>query len=311
MSTSDLVREVHPGVRGLMMDVVMSGDNRIAAAYTNYNQTILLNAITSEFIVIDNPLKEEQTVQGLLLNDNKLTIYGEYSWYVFSNAGKLLDTKELEGEPETFPILSMRISSSYGSVPDVAIHAGFVTPRFQSRLIKKALNKKSTPQGKDYINLFILRWSGDMDNDDLMFETHKDDFNSKLTCHGGLVMNEKNTNIWTCPNQNSNDVARFSLDDGQWTRTKDYCDNPYALLQLLLSSDESYVIGTFTDGFQLWKTTNNEGAEVITLKLPNSIRNVTSKMNQSNECLLSKGNIWAIAGVRKVSKNISTDLVKI
>ena len=148
--------------------------------------------------------------------------------------------------------------------------------------------------------MFILRWSGDMDKDDLMLETHRDHFNSMLTCHGGLVMNEKNTHIWTCPDQDSNNVAKFDFDNGHWTRTTNYCDNPFSLLQLLLSSDESYLIGTFTDGFQLWKTTNNKGDEVITLKLPRAIRNVTSKINQSNECLLSKGNVWAIAGVRKV-----------
>ena len=95
VSTSDLVRCVHPKVRGLMMGIVISEDNRFAAAYTNYDQTILLNAITSEFTIIDNPLDDLQTVQGLLLHDNKLIIYGQYRWCIFSTVGKLVDTVEL------------------------------------------------------------------------------------------------------------------------------------------------------------------------------------------------------------------------
>ena len=280
----------------------MSEDNRFAAAYTNYNQTILFNAVTSEFIVIDNPLKGEQTVQGVLLNDNRLFIYGQYSWCVYSITGTLLETKEVEGNHESFPILSMRIVSSPTSAPDAGISNGGDAPKLQRRL-RKVLSMKSIPQSKDTSNLFILRWSGDMEDDNLLLENHKGECCSHLTCHGGFVMNEKNTKIWTCRDLTSNDVGMYVFNDGTWTKKADYVGNQFDMLQLSLSSDESYLIGAFTDGFQLWKTTGCEGEGLVTLKLPSTIRNVTSKMNRSNECLLSKGNIWAIAGVRKVAQN--------
>jgi hypothetical protein len=65
VSTSDLARQVHPGVEGLMMDVEISPDNRFVAAYTNNNQSILLNTLVSELVVIDSPLETTETVQGL------------------------------------------------------------------------------------------------------------------------------------------------------------------------------------------------------------------------------------------------------
>ena len=38
VSTSDLARQVHPNVEGLMMALETSPDNRFVAAYTNNNQ---------------------------------------------------------------------------------------------------------------------------------------------------------------------------------------------------------------------------------------------------------------------------------
>ena len=47
------------------MDLQISPENKFAAAYTNNNQAILLNTLVSEFIIIDSPLEEDETVQGI------------------------------------------------------------------------------------------------------------------------------------------------------------------------------------------------------------------------------------------------------
>ena len=61
--TSDLARQVYPKVQGLMMGLELSPDNKFAAAYTNNNQTILLNTLISEFTIIQNFLSSTETVQ--------------------------------------------------------------------------------------------------------------------------------------------------------------------------------------------------------------------------------------------------------
>ena len=38
LSTSDMTRDVNPGIEGIMQQLVLSPDNRYAAAYTNNNQ---------------------------------------------------------------------------------------------------------------------------------------------------------------------------------------------------------------------------------------------------------------------------------
>lgn len=38
VSTSDMTRDVNPGLEGIMQQLCLSPDNRYAAAYTNYNE---------------------------------------------------------------------------------------------------------------------------------------------------------------------------------------------------------------------------------------------------------------------------------
>ena len=43
------------------------------------------------------------------------------------------------------------------------------------------------------------------------------------------------------------------LQDGHWSKDRTYPPNPHPLLQLAMSQDEHFVIGTFMTGFQLWQ----------------------------------------------------------
>jgi hypothetical protein len=58
--TSDLTRQVYPAVEGLFLDLQLSADNKFAAAFTNNNETVLLNTLVSEFIVIPNPFPDPE-----------------------------------------------------------------------------------------------------------------------------------------------------------------------------------------------------------------------------------------------------------
>ena len=80
VSTSDLVREVHPGVEGLMMALEISPDNRFIAAFTSNNDIILLNALIAELTVIPNPFPSSESIEGLILLDTNLIVYGKHEW---------------------------------------------------------------------------------------------------------------------------------------------------------------------------------------------------------------------------------------
>ena len=86
ISSSDLARQVNPKVEGLMMGLEISPDNRYIAAYTNNDQTILLNNLTSDFKIINNPFQESgtlaynDTIQGLILLDTNLILMLMQDW---------------------------------------------------------------------------------------------------------------------------------------------------------------------------------------------------------------------------------------
>ena len=65
------------------------------AAHTNNNQTVLLNTLVSDFIVIDSPLENNESVQGICMLDTNLVIYGQTTWVYFDMSGKQQEKKSI------------------------------------------------------------------------------------------------------------------------------------------------------------------------------------------------------------------------
>ena len=100
VSTSDLARQVHPGVEGLMLDLEISPDNRFVAAFTNNSQTVLLNTLVSEYIIIDSPLEANESVQGVCMLDTNMVIYGQSTRVLLDMSGKQLEKqREIRDDP--------------------------------------------------------------------------------------------------------------------------------------------------------------------------------------------------------------------
>ena len=263
VSTSDLARQVHPGVEGLMMDLQISPDNRFVAAFTNNSQTILLNTLVSEFVIIDNPLETDENVQGICLLDNTLVVYGHTTWVNFDTAGKQQEKRKTLREE---PVLSI------------------------------AMKTKS--------DFSIIHWSGDMRKPGMCVVTYNDDkVGQVLEFHSVIGLNKAQSKCWVCPEPDCNDISMFVYRNDCWWREKDYPKNPYPLLMLEVSPEEKYVVGTYMTGFLLWNIeviqNSNTGEGCTTLKLPSGIRNVATKMNKSSSCVLSAGQTYAVAGIRK------------
>lgn len=85
-----MTRDVNPSIEGIMQQLVLSPDNRYAAASTTNDQVVVLNTLTSEFVVIDNPLPEEQPVCGVHLMNQYAFVHGKSEWCRFDLRGNLL-----------------------------------------------------------------------------------------------------------------------------------------------------------------------------------------------------------------------------
>jgi WD40 repeat protein len=283
ISSSDLARQVNPKVEGLMMGLEISPDNRYIAAYTNNDQTILLNNLTSGFKIIDNPFQDNESmayndsIQGLILLDTNLIIYGTYAWVLFDNSGTRI---RLNRTSWITPILEIRMES--------------------------------------LSNYSFIHWSGDMNNTDMALVMYKDDdLIQPLEFHNGIALNKTQTKVYVCSKPGSHDIQMYEFRHGQWYEDKNYENKEHPLVEIKLSQDEQFIIGTHMTGFILWKTTigmswkrgfgglggvaslANNVSKPKWLNLPPGIRNVAKKMNKSNSCILSSGHKYAIAGIRK------------
>ena len=79
----------------IILDLQISPDNKFVAAHTNNNQTVLLNTLVSDFIVIDSPLENNESVQGICMLDTNLVIYGQTTWVYFDMSGKQQEKKSI------------------------------------------------------------------------------------------------------------------------------------------------------------------------------------------------------------------------
>ena len=86
------------------MNSSLSPENKFAAAYTNNNQTVLLNTLVSEFTIIDCPFGEDEFVGGIFVLENVLVVYGQKTWCTYDMAGTELERKKI---PYVYCILSI------------------------------------------------------------------------------------------------------------------------------------------------------------------------------------------------------------
>lgn len=123
-----------------------------------------------------------------------------------------------------------------------------------------------------------------------------------------MVLSKSHTTLYACTSEGNHSVSKYTLDkeEKSWIKLEDLprspTDESEVVLQLRLDKDEKVLLGTTSNGFVLWDF-NEPGKRIdddaIVLQLPYGIRNISTKMLQSNSISLSSHKNYAIAGVRK------------
>lgn len=248
--TSDLARQVYPGVEGLMVDLELSADNKFAAAYTSNNQTVLLNTLVGEFIIIDNPFMKGETVLervgGLLMLEGKLVIVGQRSWAVYDMAGNKLGH---ETSPMRNEILFLR-----------------------------------TINLTDFV---LTTWNGSVENPQLeLIKCQDGSYGNVIKCHSAITIKRDQTKAFLCDQEGSYEVSVYKVEGATWTKDVSFGANNEVIVMLALSTNETWCIATTKIGFKLWHV---ETLACKTLLLPHSVRNVLKKFGQSSSLVLSAG----------------------
>ena len=260
--TSDLARQVYPKVEGLMIGLELSSDNKFAAAFTNNNQTILLNTLIGEFFIIDNPLGAGETVQGLVILDTNLVIYGQNTWSIFDLRGNFVKNNKYGGGGEILTLTMVDTLDNYS----------------------------------------VISWSGDPELPAMTLQTYRANIPANpLEGHSALALNTKQTRAFICGAgedqvNNNHQVSSFIYKDGFWVRDQTFRENEEIILMLELSKKETWCLATLQNGFKLWKI---ETGREVQLRLPAGVRNISKSHNKSSSLVLSKNDTLAVSGIRQ------------
>ncbi|XP_055907671.1 NACHT and WD repeat domain-containing protein 2 [Eupeodes corollae] len=275
LSTSDLTRDVNPGIEGIMQQLVLSQDNKWAAAYSNNNQTVLLNTLSSEFVVIDNPFEEQDQVTGLYLLNYSLFVNTKLKWARFDMRGNLMEQFSAPSDAANWEILSME----------------FFTTEENN----------------------IIYWTGKISETRLRLDSTRGPNRSEpLLFHSALAINRQRNKIYCCATDDIYQVSAFEFNIDtttgaiSWT-FKEYLprfenDDKEMLLQLRLDKDNRMLLGTSGKGFVIWDFGSEDSRiddSAMYLSLPHGVRNIATKMMQSNSIMVSSSLNYAVAGVRK------------
>ncbi|KAG7296838.1 hypothetical protein JYU34_019694 [Plutella xylostella] len=321
LSTSDLARDLCPQLEGIMQNLELSPDNKWAAASTNNSVSMLLNMLTSEYITINNPLDEGETVRGVYVLNHNLVIYGPGGWHQYS----------MRGEPQAQ-------HPAPPTAPYEEEHWEILSMEFQ-----------------DLDNLMLVMWSGDLDDDRLLLHHYKgDSWMKPLRGRGAVAFNKHWSKVYTSDPSRGYQITIYYLDEDDkcWKKETELehqeTDTAEAMLQLKRGKRDRMLLATTTYSFVVWDFDNtiargNHGPEKneedeeakkeeieeeekidlpekdqglvgIVLKLPHTIRNISTKMTLSNSFMISKNNTYAVAGVRKslyVWSLENTQLIKV
>ncbi|XP_050546334.1 NACHT and WD repeat domain-containing protein 2 isoform X3 [Daktulosphaira vitifoliae] len=261
LSTSDMTRNVNPGLEGIMQSLCLSPDNRYAAAYTNNNQIVLLNCLTSEFIVIENPFDNGKNVTGVNMLNTHLFVHESSLLLRYDLRGNLESREQVNEEVEKWTLMSVE----------------FTTLTFSH----------------------FIYWSGKIDETRMMLRTNLESNNCfPLYFHSAMAIVKNKYKLYCCSIDKSFNVSQFDFVNNSWTFVKKLpCVTNSVILQLKLSEDELLLLGTTSNGFCVWDLSLNN---TKILFLPHGVRNITINMMQSNSCMLSSDKRFLIAGVRKM-----------
>ena len=277
LGTSDLTRDVNPGIDGIMQQLVLSSDNKWAGAYTNNNQCVLLNMLSSEFVIINNPFDEEyDPINGVFLLNQSFFVYSKLKWARYDMRGELQETHEFTDiNGEEWQLLLMEFTTF-----------------------------------SEFTAIFC---SGSINETRLRMHTAKDGINTDpLQFHSACIQNKQRNVIYCCKTVENFQVFQLTYTlneeagEASWEVTKELPryenDEKETLLQLKLDQNDRFLMGTCGNGFSLWDFDEEnpiKPGEAIYLALPHGVRNISTTLMQSNSLMISSKMDYAIAGVRK------------
>ncbi|KAG1670315.1 NACHT and WD repeat domain-containing protein 2 [Nymphon striatum] len=287
LSTGEITRDINPDIQGIMQDLALSADNKYASTYTTNNLIVILDMLTGMVQTIDSrtvgksvtmdesfsrqeendddiksETKGDEEVLGIQLTNNDAIIWRKHDWFILRlKDGSLKETFSHESDG----LLILRVNY------------------------------------KDESNYHVMTFEENRNSSLNIYSTINGQRCDPLEFYAGYAFSADQETLYTYTSNSHTEVGKFSFAGTQkWSieQTMEFtsCDDDVLALQLCGFSNSCLVAFTYK-GFQTWEITKNK---VLSLKLPDNVRNISTKVTESqSNFVLTKNNQYAIAGVRK------------
>lgn len=299
LSTGEVAREVDPHARGIMQVLVITGDDKLALTYSNYNDVWALDILTGDVLCVDSDqLNFSSTINGIAVScDNKTAIvWCKKEWAVLlitSSTIKMgtrysVDDEVVKNstiltinyENHNFFTIAYQVDEKYyvqtflhgKQLQTVAFH--------YAMLIVDRCMYAGTEQG--CLNKYTLNTS--VDNDD--------GTNHQWKLIEQLPLNE--TRIIKGNKHSRRNIVNYG-----------HTEETNKLLAVIESNCSEYIIAAHLRGFRAYNTgvgNNTNRGKMCTkyFELPSGVRNISvSSLEVVSRLVFSKFNQYAVAGIRR------------
>lgn len=288
LSTGEVSREVDPKARGIMQVLVITGDDKLALTYSNYNDVWALDILTGDVMCVeDSILNFTSTINGIAVScDNKTAIvWCRQEWAVL-----LLSPS------------SITMNSRYLACEEVAIDAEILTINYENHnffsiayriitdldvtryYVQSFLRGKKLEVITFYHAMVIVEqgmFVGTKDGSILKYELNPS--TEQWDKIAQLPMNIPNVN-------NNNKLGNYNYG---------HTGSTNKLLAVLESNCSEYIVAAHLRGFRAYNVSIINGKTKY-FELPSGIRNISvAPLEVVSRLVFTKFNQYAVAGIRR------------
>lgn len=160
----------------------------------------------------------------------------------------------------------------------------------------------------------LVFWSGSINETRMRIDSYRGELHTTpLFFFSALVLNKNRDRLYSCANEDNYEVSVYRFEQSlenssiEWVLDEKLPryenDSKEMLLQLRLDQQDRMLLGTAGKGFVIWDFGDENGHRLseqsMYLALPHGVRNITTKIMQSNSIMISSKMDYAVAGVRK------------
>jgi NACHT domain- and WD repeat-containing protein len=334
LSSGDLMRIINPGIEGIMQYLTVSYDSKYCISFSNNDQIIFFNIITSDTKILNRYSNNQQNFSFQIKNNNNKTtkkvqmslqqpqqskeytdnfvgsfaglfyfvVWSKYFYYVYDLKLRLIKYEKLK-----FPIIQIEIIDNL-TIQNYGIELEMITRCEDCKDDDELERENLLLDYKLIIDPFRNHFNDETPNldENEIAEMYVPSC-SPIEIHSCAILTKNKKKLYTCTEIGDhviecfrNRVDLFNSDENKikniWKYHGSLDDNLEQISGLILSLDEKYMLASVSWGFKVFYLLTGQSKP---LRLPPGVKNIPIGYKKLHfPAVFSNENKFVIAGVR-------------